>query len=319
VFELARSPASSLTATSGVVSIAPRFASDGITSQYFLNLTISAGATIVEAPTASLPTVLKTANLSFAGTTGAWGGSLDLTDNDFVLEFSKVTFATVNSLVAQGYDGGKWDGQGISSSTAAADTTHLTAIGVIPNYSRVFYGTNLFDGTAILSTSDILLKYTYYRDANLDGRVDGSDYTRIDAGFASKGSLTGWYNGDFNYDGKVDGSDYTLIDNAFNRQTVSLAALIAPAVVANPAAVLGTVAVPLGSVEKSKTTQFPASPVKRDAGSTFSTAGMPILAGRKTEDAVVSPVPKGRKPRGSKPAFNFTLSDPVRSTLDLNK
>jgi hypothetical protein len=48
--------------------------------------------------------------------------------------------------------------------------------------------------------------------------VDGSDYTKIDAGLNSHGSLTGWGNGDFNYDGVIDGSDYTLIDNAFNMQ-----------------------------------------------------------------------------------------------------
>jgi hypothetical protein len=75
----------------------------------------------------------------------------------------------------------------------------------------------------------VLVKYTYYGDANLDGQVDGSDYTLIDNGFNQHGSLTGWYNGDFNYDGKIDGSDYTLIDNAFNTQAGNLSstALIA--------------------------------------------------------------------------------------------
>jgi hypothetical protein len=71
--------------------------------------------------------------------------------------------------------------------------------------------------------------------------VDGSDYSLIDAGYASGGSLTGWYYGDFNYDGVVDGSDYTLIDNAFNNQDSSLTsdALVAEetAQTAPPAAV----------------------------------------------------------------------------------
>jgi hypothetical protein len=73
----------------------------------------------------------------------------------------------------------------------------------------------------------VLVKYTYYGDANLDGQVDGSDYTKIDNGFNNH--LTGWINGDFNYDGAVDGSDYTLIDNAFNTQSASIAASIASA------------------------------------------------------------------------------------------
>ena len=29
--------------------------------------------------------------------------------------------------------------------------------------------------------NDVLVKYTYYGDANLDGKVDGSDYSRIDS------------------------------------------------------------------------------------------------------------------------------------------
>jgi hypothetical protein len=68
----------------------------------------------------------------------------------------------------------------------------------------------------------VLVKYTDYGDANLDGTVNVADYTRLDAGFISGGKLTGWFNGDFNYDGVVDGSDYTLMDNAFNMATGGL-------------------------------------------------------------------------------------------------
>ena len=81
-----------------------------------------------------------------------------------------------------------------------------------------------FDGQ-VSTANDVLVKYTYYGDANLDGQVDGSDYSRIDNGFLNQ--LSGWYNGDFNYDGVVDGSDYTLIDNALNTQGASLAAVVA--------------------------------------------------------------------------------------------
>jgi len=72
-----------------------------------------------------------------------------------------------------------------------------------------FYGQSADDNA-------ILVAYTYVGDANLDGKIDGSDYSRIDSGFLMH--LTGWANGDFNYDGVVDGSDYTLIDNAYNTQ-----------------------------------------------------------------------------------------------------
>jgi hypothetical protein len=72
-----------------------------------------------------------------------------------------------------------------------------------------------FDNAAV-GAGDVLVKYTYYGDANLDGKVDGSDYSLIDNGYLTH--ATGWANGDFNYDGVINGSDYTLIDNAYNTQ-----------------------------------------------------------------------------------------------------
>jgi hypothetical protein len=119
---------------------------------------------------------------------------------------------------------------GIASSVAAADSTHLTTLGVIQNNqsgTALYTSAHLFDGTAP-GTADILVRYTYYGDANLDGKVDGSDYSRIDNAYLSGGALTGWYNGDFNYDGVINGSDYTLIDNAFNRQGAILTAEVEP-------------------------------------------------------------------------------------------
>ncbi len=75
------------------------------------------------------------------------------------------------------------------------------------------------------ASSDVLIKYTYYGDATLQGQVTGTDYSRIDNGYLTNG--LGWFNGDFNFDGIINGSDYTLIDNAFNQQGASLAAQIA--------------------------------------------------------------------------------------------
>ena len=127
-------------------------------------------------------------------------------------------------------------------------------MGVIQNNqggSPIYTAARPFAGNTAVGAGDVLVKYTYFGDANLDGKVDGSDYTLIDNGFASDkttpGSATGWYNGDFNYDGVVDGSDYTLIDNAFNNQGAQITtptALVASAtdLVAGP--VGGTSAVP---------------------------------------------------------------------------
>src|SRR6185369_1370997 len=55
----------------------------------------------------------------------------------------------------------------------------------------------------------VLVKQTYAGDANLDGKIDISDYGRIDFNIGLH--TTGWANGDFNYDGKIDISDYGII------------------------------------------------------------------------------------------------------------
>ena len=98
-----------------------------------------------------------------------------------------------------------------------------------------------------MSPSDVLVKYTYYGDADLNGHVDGSDYSIIDNSALQEAStgnpISGWSNGDFNYDGVVDGSDYTLIDNAYNSQGAALSAEVA-ATTAQIAGASGSSAVP---------------------------------------------------------------------------
>jgi hypothetical protein len=95
----------------------------------------------------------------------------------------------------------------------------LTALSVVlePTATTV-------DGAAV-AANDVVVKYTFYGDADQNGKVDGSDYSRIDNG--SLTGATGWFNGDFNYDGVINGSDYTLIDNAFNTQGAQLNASVA--------------------------------------------------------------------------------------------
>jgi autotransporter-associated beta strand protein len=196
--------------------------------------------------------VLTVTGLTLSGTANAWTGKLDLSNNALDVQNGNLTLIT--NQLKEGYANGSWQGSGgIVSSAAAADATHLTALGVILNTvdgTTPLYGSGtamgLFSGISPAAT-DVLIKYTYYGDTDLSGVVDGSDYSRIDNAFeknlsASLGSqLTGWFNGDFNYDGVIDGSDYTLIDNAFNSQGASLSATVA----ALPTAQIGgTSAVP---------------------------------------------------------------------------
>jgi subtilase family serine protease len=227
-----RSPGAgeSLNLSSGLLTLAPN-TTGNIASEVFSSLSIGADGELAM-PVASTPatrTLLQTGALNIAVSNSQWAGTLDLLNND--LDVSNGNLATIDSQVAQGYTTGIG---GVLSSTAQSDTTQLTTLGVIQNSvdgtpnGAPLYGNNTllgtFDGTSPAST-DVLVKYTYYGDANLTGAVDGSDYNRIDSGYLTQ--ATGWYNGDFNYDGVIDGSDYTLIDNAYNTQGASLAAQVA--------------------------------------------------------------------------------------------
>ncbi len=198
------------------------------------NLALTIGGTVeLDSSPVGSPTVLQLSKLYISGSTNNWTGKLDLANNALVGNYGstgQINLAQITNQVKSGFAGGTWRGNGITSSAAAADTSHLTALGVILNsVDGTTYGNPLytsFNGVSVY-TSDILVEDTYYGDANLDGEVDGSDYSRIDAAFlnnqnSSNAAMTGWYNGDFNYDGVINGSDYTLIDNAFNTQSANL-------------------------------------------------------------------------------------------------
>ena len=76
-----------------------------------------------------------------------------------------------------------------------------------------------FSGETI-DTTAVLVKYTYYGDADFNGKVNFDDYVRTDAGFGNR--RTGWTNGDFDGNGAVNFDDYVLIDAAFGTQTAVL-------------------------------------------------------------------------------------------------
>jgi hypothetical protein len=164
--------------------------------------------------------LLETTGISITGT-----GVLDLNANDLIVHGGNA--ATTFNLIQTGFNGGQWTGGGIASSAAAADALHLMALGMLQTSTA-----GSFDGQPV-TAGDILVKYTYYGDADLSGKVDGTDYTLIDHGFNSAGTFSGWMNGDFNYDGHIDGTDYSLIDNAFNfqRTTITFPSALAAATI----------------------------------------------------------------------------------------
>ena len=161
----------------GSLAFAP--SASGITTLNLPAINISVGTVVLQSSGNSANrTLLTSASLAMAT-----GTTLNLGAND--ADLAGATLQTVSTWAASGFANGTWTGTGINSGAAAGDTKHLTALGVIQNNqsgSALFTAAHPFDGTTP-GASDILVKYTYYGDANLDGKVDASDYSRIDSAY----------------------------------------------------------------------------------------------------------------------------------------
>jgi fibronectin-binding autotransporter adhesin len=158
---------------------------------------------------------IDTSSLAIAGTYAAPTGKIDLTNNAMVVRAaSGLTEANAIKLVASGENLSTeyWDGNGITSSKAANDNSGATAVGVIDN-SQVGY-TSFGGVTLDGSSADILFKYTYYGDADLNGRVNFDDYVQFLYGY--NGGPATWLNGDFDMNGVVNFDDYLQFLAGYN-------------------------------------------------------------------------------------------------------
>jgi len=157
--------------------------------------------------------VLFTQSLSLAN-----GATLDLNDNDLLLDYTGGSqLAPVQQLINTARANGAWTGTGLTSSGARNNPQHNTTLAAMEatDYQSIYGASATFDGELIDSTA-VLVKYTYYGDADFNGRVNFDDYVRTDNGFNNHRS--GWLNGDFDGNSSVNFDDYVLIDLAFNSQ-----------------------------------------------------------------------------------------------------
>jgi autotransporter-associated beta strand protein len=134
--------------------------------------------------------------------------TLDITNNHVIINYGSGPdpISSIVALIKSGYSGNTWLGTGITSSAA-----HLNA---------ATYGIGYADSADLgnptgLSSGQIEIKYTLLGDANLDGKVNGSDFTLMAANF-NDSVTNGWDKGDFNYSNTVNGDDFVLLADNFN-------------------------------------------------------------------------------------------------------
>jgi hypothetical protein len=130
-------------------------------------------------------------------------------------------YGFVLSLVISGFNGGEWNGAGITSSLAAADSSVncFTTLAITSGFDAInFLGAETFHEHVIQDT-DSLIRYTYNGDCNLDGVVDDLDYGYINYAYDVAGTpdaVSGFVWGDFDYDGVITDSDYGYINYLYD-------------------------------------------------------------------------------------------------------
>ena len=172
-------------------------------------------------------TANSTATVSDVKSISATSGRLDLKNNALIVRgtnsggtgtigtWNGTAYAGVTGLIASGSNGGTQDGAGIVTTEPSATSGNTLTALAVARAEDVGLAGGTFAGRSVLA-GDVIVKYTYGGDSNLDGSITGDDYFQIDSAFPA--NLHGWLNGDFNYDGFINGDDYFIIDSNFPAQ-----------------------------------------------------------------------------------------------------
>jgi autotransporter-associated beta strand protein len=147
----------------------------------------------------------------------AAGGALDLNNNDLIMYYAPGTGATALSAIQQYvYDG-------FLNTPSVPQIKFDTTFGTYQTYAVAFDNGALltpwtsWDSQPLSGKDQIIVKYTYRGDLDLDGDVDGNDFTVVQMNFGTTGLGLGkgWMKGDADLNGTVDGNDFTVIQQNF--------------------------------------------------------------------------------------------------------
>jgi hypothetical protein len=195
---------------SAPVTITSAGLSAGIASGSTLSLlgSITGAGPLSLTSTGTLKIGASVGGVNLTSLTIAAGGMLDINNNHIFINYGTGPdpIASIAALIDNGYAGGAWTGSGIMSSAAQIN----------PSYGIGYADAADLGDPAGLSSGQIEIMYTLLGDANLDGKVNGTDFNLMAANF-NQAVTNGWDKGDFNYDGKVNGNDFVLLADNFNQ------------------------------------------------------------------------------------------------------
>jgi hypothetical protein len=183
----------------------------------------STHANTLSVATGGKATLQGTGNIVQVGTLSN-SGTIDVTKNELLVNYLPGN-DPISSIVAQiksGYNSGHWNGTGIISSAIATANANPNN----PQYGIGFSdGADTINGHSIvsgLSSGEIEVKYTLLGDANLDGTVNGADFSILAANFGQ--GYTNWDQGNFLFTPAVNGADFSALAHNFG-QGVNLGAV----------------------------------------------------------------------------------------------
>src|SRR5207244_732209 len=123
-------------------------------------------------------------SLTFDETGGTVHGTWDIGSTPLVIDYTGPSpIAALGRALGSGFAGGNWNGTGLTSAIAAANTARNTGLGFAE--ARDVFGASggVFDGVAV-DDSAVLVRITLYGDANLDRTVNTIDFNLLAANFS---------------------------------------------------------------------------------------------------------------------------------------
>jgi hypothetical protein len=170
-------------------------------TQHLTALNVEPGGSAVL--TAGGAKLLVTESLNVFGT-----GVLDLNDNAAIIDYAAGSpIGEIQDMLETGYASGAWNGRGINTSLGNA-TTHALGYGEAIDLAPG----GLFLGEPVDATS-VLIRFTRYGDADLNGTVGLSDFNRLSGAFGA--SPRRWASGNFDFDTDTELSDFNKLATNF--------------------------------------------------------------------------------------------------------
>jgi autotransporter-associated beta strand protein len=179
-------------------------------------------------------------NVTLSSLTISGNGVFDIGNNHIILTYTGTSpMSTILGYMQTGYNNGAWNGTGIISSAAALQDSTAGALKYSIGWAD---GGDKVGDVAGLTSGEIELKYTLIGDANLDGSVNGSDFSILAANFGL--GVTNWDQGNFLFGSSVNGSDFSALAANFGQGDSNNAVTVADVAALDAFAAANGLAIP---------------------------------------------------------------------------